>query len=30
MGWQPNCHVAVGIDAPRFLELLITHITALG
>jgi inosine-uridine nucleoside N-ribohydrolase len=30
MGWQPNCHVAVGIDAPRFLDLLLTRITALG
>jgi inosine-uridine nucleoside N-ribohydrolase len=29
-GWAPNCHVAVGIDAPRFLELLITRIAALG
>jgi inosine-uridine nucleoside N-ribohydrolase len=29
-GWEPNCHVAVGIDADRFLELLITRISALG
>ena len=29
-GWEPNCHVAVGIDAARFLELLITRISALG
>jgi inosine-uridine nucleoside N-ribohydrolase len=29
-GWTPNCHVAVGIDAPRFLELLITRISGLG
>jgi inosine-uridine nucleoside N-ribohydrolase len=28
--WKPNCHVATGIDAPRFLELLITRIGALG
>jgi inosine-uridine nucleoside N-ribohydrolase len=30
MGWAPNCHVAVGIDADRFFELLITRISALG
>jgi inosine-uridine nucleoside N-ribohydrolase len=30
MGWRPNCHVAVGIDAPRFLEMLITRIGSLG
>jgi inosine-uridine nucleoside N-ribohydrolase len=29
-GWEPNCHVAVGIDAPRFLELLIARISGLG
>ena len=29
-GWAPNCHAAVGIDADRFLELLITRISALG
>jgi inosine-uridine nucleoside N-ribohydrolase len=28
--WEPNCHAAVGIDAQRFLELLITRISALG
>jgi inosine-uridine nucleoside N-ribohydrolase len=30
MGWAPNCHAAVGIDAERFLEFLITRIAALG
>jgi inosine-uridine nucleoside N-ribohydrolase len=30
MGWTPNCHVAVGIDSERFLELLIERIGALG
>jgi inosine-uridine nucleoside N-ribohydrolase len=30
MGWTANCHVAVGIDAPRFLEMLITRIGSLG
>jgi inosine-uridine nucleoside N-ribohydrolase len=30
MDWSPNCHVAVGIDATRFLELLIERISALG
>jgi inosine-uridine nucleoside N-ribohydrolase len=30
MGWAPNCHVAVGIDADRFLELLIRRIGSLG
>jgi pyrimidine-specific ribonucleoside hydrolase len=29
-GWVPNCHAAVAIDAERFLELLITRISALG
>jgi inosine-uridine nucleoside N-ribohydrolase len=29
-GWEPNCDVAVGIDAERFLELLITRISSLG
>jgi inosine-uridine nucleoside N-ribohydrolase len=29
-GWQANCHVAVDIDAERFLELLIERIGALG
>jgi inosine-uridine nucleoside N-ribohydrolase len=30
MGWQPNCHAAVGIEAERFLELLIARISGLG
>jgi inosine-uridine nucleoside N-ribohydrolase len=30
MGWEPNCNVAVGIDAERFMEFLITRISALG
>jgi inosine-uridine nucleoside N-ribohydrolase len=30
MGWKRNCHVAVGIDAARFLELLLTRIGALN
>jgi inosine-uridine nucleoside N-ribohydrolase len=29
-GWQANCHVAVDIEAERFLELLIERIGALG
>jgi inosine-uridine nucleoside N-ribohydrolase len=29
-GWAPNCHVAVAIDSERFLELLISRISALG
>ena len=29
-GWPPNCHVAVDIDAERFLELLIERIARLG
>jgi inosine-uridine nucleoside N-ribohydrolase len=28
--WEPNCHVAVGIDAERFLELMIDRIGGLG
>jgi inosine-uridine nucleoside N-ribohydrolase len=28
--WQPTCHVAVDIDAERFLELLIGRIAGLG
>ncbi len=28
--WKPNCHAAVGIDADRFRELLITRISSLG
>jgi inosine-uridine nucleoside N-ribohydrolase len=27
--WIPNCHVAVGIEAERFLELLISRLTSL-
>jgi purine nucleosidase/pyrimidine-specific ribonucleoside hydrolase len=30
MGWDPNCHVAVGIEAERFLEFLIARIGSLG
>ncbi|MBV9681618.1 MAG: nucleoside hydrolase [Solirubrobacterales bacterium] len=30
LGWEANCHVAVDIDAARFLELLIARISALG
>jgi inosine-uridine nucleoside N-ribohydrolase len=30
MGWEPNCHAAVGIDAERFLEFLIARIASLG
>lgn len=30
MGWEPNCHVAVDIDAERFLELLVERIASLG
>ncbi len=29
-GWERNCHVAVGIDSARFLELLIERIQRLG
>jgi pyrimidine-specific ribonucleoside hydrolase len=29
-GWRPNCHVAVDIDAERFLELLLERIARLG
>jgi pyrimidine-specific ribonucleoside hydrolase len=29
-GWAENCHVAVAIDAERFLELLIERIAGLG
>jgi inosine-uridine nucleoside N-ribohydrolase len=29
-GWTPNCHVAVDIDAERFLALLVERIAALG
>ena len=27
--WKPNCHVATGIDAERFLELVVTRMSAL-
>jgi inosine-uridine nucleoside N-ribohydrolase len=30
MAWEPNAHAAVGIDAERFLEFLISRISALG
>lgn len=30
MGWEPNCHAAVGIEAERFLEMLIARIGGLG
>ena len=30
MGWEPTCHVAVEIDAERFLKLLIERIAGLG
>ncbi len=30
MGWEPNCHLAVDIDADRFLELLVERISSLG
>jgi inosine-uridine nucleoside N-ribohydrolase len=29
-GWEPNCHVAVKVDAGRFLELLVGRIAGLG
>jgi len=29
-GWEPNCHVAVEVDAGRFLELLVGRIAGLG
>lgn len=29
-GWERNCHVGVGIDAERFLELLVQRIQSLG
>jgi inosine-uridine nucleoside N-ribohydrolase len=28
-GWERNCHLAVGIDPDRFLELLISRLSAL-
>ncbi len=30
MGWEPNAHVAVDIDADAFLELLIERVSSLG
>jgi inosine-uridine nucleoside N-ribohydrolase len=30
VGWQPNAHVAVGIDAGAFIALLVERISALG
>jgi inosine-uridine nucleoside N-ribohydrolase len=30
VGWEANCHVAVDIDAQRFLELLVQRIAGLG
>jgi inosine-uridine nucleoside N-ribohydrolase len=29
-GWEPNCHVAVKVDAERFIELLVGRIAGLG
>jgi inosine-uridine nucleoside N-ribohydrolase len=29
-GWEPNCHVAVKVDAARFLKLLVGRIAGLG
>jgi inosine-uridine nucleoside N-ribohydrolase len=29
-GWEPNCHVALEVDARRFLELLVGRIARLG
>jgi purine nucleosidase len=29
-GWDPNCHVGVGVDADGFTELLIERINSLG
>jgi pyrimidine-specific ribonucleoside hydrolase len=29
-GWEPNCHVAVKVDAGRFLQLLVGRIAGLG
>jgi inosine-uridine nucleoside N-ribohydrolase len=29
-GWAPNCHVAVDVDAARFIELLVERIAGLG
>ena len=30
MGWEPNAHVAVSIDAPAFLDLLVERLISLG
>ena len=30
MGWEPNAHVAVSIDATAFLELLVERLISLG
>jgi inosine-uridine nucleoside N-ribohydrolase len=30
VGWEPNAHVAVGIDAEAFIALLVERISALG
>jgi inosine-uridine nucleoside N-ribohydrolase len=29
-GWRHNCHVALGIDAERFVDLLVARISQLG
>ena len=29
-GWAPNCHAAVGVDADRFLQLLVSRISGLN
>jgi inosine-uridine nucleoside N-ribohydrolase len=29
-GWTPNCHAAVGIDAERFIAMLVARIASLG
>jgi purine nucleosidase/pyrimidine-specific ribonucleoside hydrolase len=30
VGWEPNAHVGVGIDADAFIELLVERISSLG
>jgi len=30
VGWEPNAHVAVGIDADAFISLLVERISSLG
>ena len=30
VGWEPNAHVGVGIDADAFIELLVERIASLG